>query len=552
MTTKQVAQILDLLDLPVGVMDRRFRTQILNRAARDFLKRVGITVGDRSKRSRYSESRAFITPVVTETFRSGRVTFAPDFDLGVPIEGGLVIAVCPGRIQTSDVAFIVAVTGSSKRDKDSVLQHIVEGFAPGVVLVGPDMKHRVFSTRARSMFRLGAVNPIGMRTSEMNPSEQAKVLEQQFAKLMQDHTGRIEEAYPVASSKLGVIRSDIIAWPVWTSDGVCEGLMLLMQPVETQATAPYPDAKAIEMLGREGYAYGPPIFYTHVDGTISVMTAAGRALVGEAASDRPASFKTGLKWAHPEVIEAMYGDLVRGSEFATVMTELHTDQGLKPMRILAHAIREVGDITSQIRLVLSDVSEFENTRKMLSETIKSLATQNEVMDKALEALDLPIAVFDSDLKVVKINTAIANRLGISPKDAEGRDIAEVIPTARRLGMADLMRQAMDQWKETHVPRYEHVTRDGHEVPIEGVLFPLRIEGRRCCLAVSREMADVAKLEKESARWASLCRALMGATRDGVVVLDRDGVAVQVNEVIARRFKDKSRLVGRTSADFFMV
>lgn len=552
-TLDHVTSVLNLMGLPVLVMDKRFHIKTMNRRGEERLKRYSIKIGDRSSRGNYAAFRALIRPCIIETLKSFRATLVPNVPPPDIRDVGFRTIVCPGRIQKADVAFVIGFPDcEAEFSLESALTSIFESFRVGALLVGPDLRLKIFSESALGVFKLKREDAVGRRTSQLNPSEQAKVLERQFKQMMLDRATRIEEAYPVASSKMGVVRARLVAWPVWTAEGACEGLMILVRPLEAQVTALRPDSKAMEMLGREGYAFGPPMFYTHVDGTISLMSAAARELVGGAGTDRPANFKTDLKWAHPEVIEAVYADFVRGSRFSTVMADLHTPEGLKPMRIVGHGIQEVGDITSQVFIVVNDASEYENTRKMLAETVKNLATQNEVMDKALDALDMPIAVFDSDLRVMRINTAIARRLEISPQDAVGRDIADVISTARKAGMADLLKKAMDQWEEIHVPRYEHVTKNGETVPLEAVLHPLRIEGKPCCLAISREMADLATLERQSARWAAVSQALMAGTRDGVVILDGSGVVVAANEVMLRRRPRGLATVGKPASDLLAV
>lgn len=552
-TMDHLSSVLNLLDLPVLVMDRRFHIRIMNKPGEDRLKRYSIKIGDRSACGNYAAFRALVRPYVAESLRSLRAQTVPNIPPPDVRDIGFRTVVCPGRIQRADLAFVVGFPDCEPEfDQESAVNRIFEGFKVGALLVGPDLRFRIFSDSALEIFRLKREDAIGRRTSELNPSDQAKVLERQFKQMMLDRATRIEEAYPVASAKRGVIRARLVAWPLWTSEGTCEGLMILVRPLEAQVTAPYPDSKAMEMLGREGYLHGPPMFYTHVDGKISLMSAAARALIVGDVGDRPANLKTDLRWAHPELLDSAYDDLVRGSGFSTFMADLETPTGLKPMRVTGHGIREVGDIVSQVFFVVQDVSDYESTRKMLAETVKSLATENEVLEKALNGLDLPMALFDADLKIVRINEALAARIKVTPQDAVGHDIAELMPTARESGMADVLKSAIDQWKEVHIPRFRQVTRNGEPLPMEVAVFPVRIKDRPCCLAISQEVADTERLEEESARWAALCRALMAATRDGVVVLDKDGRVTHVNQTIARRIKGKHDLLGRPAEDLLTV
>jgi PAS domain S-box-containing protein len=545
-----VAHILSLIELPIVVVDKAFKARLVNREAEETLKRQSIVLGDRSRRSNYAAFKALMRPEVIASLKQGKARLVRPVPPPDPADAGMRTVVCPGRIQGADLAFLVAFPNCTAGhfDLDAAVQQLFEGFRFGALLIGADLTHRVFNRRGLAIFNLTAEEVLGKRTSEINPSSQAKVLEEQFAHMIHHAESRIEEAYPVASAKLGMVRCRLMAWPVWTRDGEPEGLVVLIDPLPPQTGTSMPDAKALEMLGREGYLYGPPLFCTHVDGKVSLMTAAAKALLAGGPAGRTANFKTDLRWVNPQVIQGLYDDLLRGARSVTVMAELDTPDGRKPMRIMGHGVRDLGEIVSQAMFVLADASEYEGTRKMLADMVKTLAAEKEILERAIEGLDLPIAIIDSDLKILRVNHALAARLNIAPAQATGKPVQEVIPSVDQTGMIAVLRDAINGEAEVHLPRFKHVTRDGSAMPLEASVYPVRIDGKPCALAVARELREIESLEAEAARWGALYRALASDTRDGVLVLDRDGVVTYVNPVIVATFRSGNDLVGKSYSE----
>jgi PAS domain S-box-containing protein len=548
MSAMQVESILDLLDLPVGVMDRRFRALSLNASARRFLLSQGIIVGDRSRTGRYNAFRAILKPFVTRALKTGRATFIPEFTLPAPAEGGFRVVVCPGRIQSSDLAFVVGLPGCSTADEQAALERIFEGFTVGVVLMGADLRHKLLNSRALEMFGLKRGETIGKLTSEVNPSAQAKVQESQLRQFIQARQGSVQEDYVLASARFGVLRGRLVLWPIWNAQGSSEGIVMLVDALVPRAGAAEPDRETLELLGREAHLHGPPVYYTHVDGTVYLMNAAAGALVTPGVTGRPANLKTDVPWVHPEVLSALYANLLGGALVTTAMAEIESPAGTKTMRILARGIRDVGDIVSRICFVLSDATEHESARRLLADTVRSLASEKEILDKIVDALDLPVAVVDENLNTIRINAATARRLGMSPDDAVGKPIGQVVPTVGQTGMVDLMRSVLEKGTDVHLARFEHVMRSGEVMPMEMSIYPVRIEGRKCCLAIARETLGREKIEAEAAKWESRYRAVVHNLREAVFVHDKDGVIEDLNDPAAEALGGEAGAIGRPGAD----
>jgi len=541
-------QVLEMIDLPVLVVDRRFRFRMMNKDAEETLARRGLKIRDRSKKNPYRAFKALIQPYILDCLNENRAQIIPPVPPPGSSDFSLRTVVCPGQVEGKPLAFVIGIPGLyGAVDEDVALEKILESFKAGVFVLDADLKHRFFNERALAIFRLARGEAVGKRTSDINPSAQAKVLDQQFAAMIESRTFRIEDGYPVASAKLGVIRCRACAWPVWNADGVAQGLVLIVDPLEPQVIAYVPDRRSLEMLGAEGYLHGPPMFYTHLDGKIFLASSAAKSLIAQDVVGRPANLRTDIRWVHPEVIEGLYEGFMRGGEFSTVMAEIETPEGRKPMRIVAHGTKDIGDIVARVFFVMTDMSQHEGPRRMLAEMVKNLATENEVLDRALDALDMPIGLFDADLRVVRINRAVGRRLGIDPAKVVGKDISEVVPTAGTSGLAALLKKAIDEWQDIHIPRFEHVMKDGAVMPMEGAIHPLRVQGKPCCMAVVRELGELGKLQAEVARWAGLYNAVTSNLHEAIFVQDRDGTITDVNKVGLETRGGKVKVIG-TYAD----
>ena len=541
--------VLELIDLPVLVVDRRFSFRRMNKAAEETLARHGVRIKDRSKKNKYKMFKALILPYVVDCLRENKAKIVPPLPPPGATELSLRNVVCPGQIDGKPLAFVIGLPGLYRvLNEDIALQRILESFRAGVFFIDSGLRHRLFNERALAIFRLARGEAVGKRTSEINPSAQAKVLDQQFAAMIEGREFRIEDGYPVASAKLGVIRCRACAWPVWNADGVAEGVVLIVDPLEPQVVAYIPDRRALEMLGNEGYLHGPPMFYTHLDGKIFLASSGGKSLISSDVTGRPANLKTDIPWVHPEVIQGIYDGFMRGAEFSTVMAEIDAPEGHKPMRIVAHGTKDIGDIVARVFFVMTDMSQHEGPRRMLAEMVRNLATENEVLDRALDALDLPIALIDSELKVMRISKAVGRRLNIDPAKAVGKNIAEVVPTARASGLMELIKSAIDKWEDVRVPRFDHIMQNGVVMPVEMVVHPLRIQGKACCLAVARELGEIAKLEERISRLSSLYDAVASNVTEAIFVQDRDGVLTDANKIAVDVRGGKAKVLGSIGDD----
>lgn len=543
-----VQRILDLLRVPVLVVDPKVRPRLVNAKYDTDIAMYTARLSSATRKKHMKIFSALIEPHVVSCLEHGQVELLPGVKLPVSKEIEVDVAICPGQIQGSELAFVIGLAPqpAGQLSKDTVLRTVIESTDAVVVVFDTLVRMGMLNRGACEAFRQREEDLVGKRISEVNPSEQAKVLERQITYFLTSHKVSVEGTYPLASAKRGVIQMRLAAWPMVDGD-VSSGVVVVGEPLPTQAvTAPEGDWSLI--LGKTVDELGPASFFTHVDGRVVFMTRKAQAFVAGLTDRKQINIIEDLPWSDPQAIKDLYEALSRGTGFSTLLAGAETPAGIKRFRIMAYALRDVGDIVSQVFLVIHDVSEIETYRKLMAETTKNLATEKDMLERTVELLDMPLALVDSDLVVRRINRALARRVHIAPETAVGMRLGEIVATLDQTGAADYIKQSLDQGKEIHLPRFEHITRDGVVTPMEGHLYPVMVEGKRGCLVIVKELVEKERLENEAARWAQLYEAVASSTRDGVVVHDKKGLLVDFNPTIAKVFGDKAKYVGRPARE----
>jgi PAS domain S-box-containing protein len=543
-----VKRLLDLLHHPVLVVDSKARPQFRNSKYDKDISAYTARLSQAARRRHMKIFSDMIAPHVASCLKNQQAELVPAWKLPVSKETIVDIAVCPARIQGSELAFVIGLPPrpADQLTKDAVLDAIFEGFDAAVISLDGSLRLRKLNSLALAAFRLTGAEALGNRISDLNPSEQASVLERQMEHMISVRAAVYERTYPLASAKRGAIQSMVMVWPLLDEAGVpsavCDGVMVVAKPLVPESALPSRENWQ-QVLGKTVDTLGPATFFTHMDGRVVFMTRGAGPLLGRLADREQLNIIKDVPWSDPEAILGLYATLGGGSGFSPLLTGLKIPGGTKALRIMAYGLKDMGDIVSQVLLVVHDVTEVESYRRMMAETTKSLAAERDILEKAVELLDLPVAVFDSDLRIRRVNKALAARVNIKQDEAVGRPIGDIIATAHQTGMVDHIKRGLNEGKEVHLPRFEHVTRDGVVIPMEGHLYPIVVDGKIGCLAIARELVEKERLENEAAWWAQLYEAVASSTRDGVVVHDALGTVIDANPVVTEPLGGKGKLVG---------
>jgi PAS domain S-box-containing protein len=272
---------------------------------------------------------------------------------------------------------------------------------------------------------------------------------------------------------------------------------------------------------------GPPMLFTHMDGKVLFGNASARALLPEGSGDQP-DIKTAIPWKHPDIIRNLYRDIMAGSEYATVMTDIGTPSGDRTVRVQAHGIQEMGNITSQVLIHIMDETEAERTRQLVASTMRALAAEKDLLDRVVTQVSVTFTVVDRDLRILRVNDAVAAKFARSKEDMVGRRLCDLNPMIYESGLADRVETALAEQREIHIPRFSHITRFGKEVALSLWLIPMEHEGKQACVIISEDLAHEGHPEEAATGRSELVERLFASLDTGIILVDAEGIIREVN------------------------
>jgi PAS domain S-box-containing protein len=464
-----VVPLLNFAQVPILAVDRRARVRLSNLQGEELLLRLG---SDGAGKGRRGGSRGFPSNLkgsIAGCLKAGRAMLVPEAGVKGVLGGSLEALLCPGEVSGVELVFIVlqAPQLGTTRNMGAVLDQLLNSFDAPVVIVDSDMRFRALNRSYATVFGLDPLEAIGARIRDINPSKQAEVLEDQIRHLMATRQIRNSKADRLTTSKHGAVVAAISAWPVCDGPERCGGIAAIVRPVAPQAMDVETDVTSEHVFGQAAATMGPPMFLTHLDRTILIANAQGKALLRDDSDEK--DLGAAIAWRHPGIIEKLYDDIAGGSGYSAILTEIEMPAGTGVFRVAAHALKEIGDITSQVLIHLVDVTDAEQMRGILSSTVRNLATEKAILSKTIEGIQVAYAVVDRDLRILRVSDSVSKGFGLPLEAFVGKKVQEVDPTAGEKGIVGCIKAAIDR---------------GHEVRLPRLAYTIRPSGRHVVLALS--------------------------------------------------------------------
>ncbi len=176
---------------------------------------------------------------------------------------------------------------------------------------------------------------------------------------------------------------------------------------------------------------------------------------------------------------------------------------------------------------------------------QALEHQQELLQGIIDAIPVMITIYDSDLMFFRLNREFQRVLGWSEEDgARGDLMTRFFPDPEYRKMADdYMRSLKPGWRDLLL-----VAKDGSIVETAWANIRLS-DDTRVGIGIDireRKQAEAAIIESEER-----FRALMNASPNAVMLIDRDGTILILNEVAAERFGGSfQELMGTPVYDYF--
>ena len=187
--------------------------------------------------------------------------------------------------------------------------------------------------------------------------------------------------------------------------------------------------------------------------------------------------------------------------------------------------------------IAADITERKKAEKSLSESEEKYRLLAEV------APDM-IYLIDGGLCVKYVNQSAAGALGMAQEDAAGKPLDVLFPEET----AGLMKEALKGVMASGKPGASEVVHQFHRrsIPMHVILAPLRDgEGKVSgVMGISRDITDLKKVEEALQESERTKRTLMDGIPEALLLLDRDGIILDANSVLAGMIgRDKSDLPG---------
>ncbi len=543
-----VSSILGSLSVPALAIDAQMEVKLSNLPGHDVLLRARPRSRGKGRKPGARGFPASLTREVRACLKKGRSKIVAGF--AVPGERGDIydLVLCPGRVEDSGLCFVVMLPLplDPEGSDTGVVGRFLESFDCAAAAMNTELKLEEFNQRLLTTYDVTEDEVRGRKFSERSDSEQAKVTERQIAHNMATRSVTDDKVQALATTRRGVTFTTLKAWPLLDSDGGCHGTVGLMNVIPSRVAVPAVDEARQTLFGKIALVLGPPLIFTHLDGNIVAMSAAAKALLGVHDDDYKLNLKTALPWANPDIIERVYDDIVHGSEYGAVLTEVNGPTGTRLFRLSTYALKDVGDITSEVLIHMLDITEEERIRNRLAETARNLATEKEILDRVFERVKVAYAIVDRELTVLRVSESVVNRFGLDLSFFVGKKTDEIDPTTRESGIITYVKTAIDHGQELHMERLPYtVFTTGEQVFISLGFYPMNVDGKQVCLIVGRNMTAEEEIRAKYDRQSNLYELALQGVEEGIMVHDRHGNVVQVNHVFEKMVgKKKDNIIGK--------
>jgi PAS domain S-box-containing protein len=172
---------------------------------------------------------------------------------------------------------------------------------------------------------------------------------------------------------------------------------------------------------------------------------------------------------------------------------------------------------------------------------------------AVEASPAGLVAVDGEGRILLANRRMAEIFGYEPGELEGLSIHVLLPAHLR-ERHERQRLAFDAQPSPRPMGSGRDLRgrrkDGVEIPVEVGLNPIVTDGQRLVLASVLDITDRKQAERSMAEREARVRALMDNASDGISIITRDGIILEVNHRMAEILGHaRESIAGRHISEF---
>lgn len=249
--------------------------------------------------------------------------------------------------------------------------------------------------------------------------------------------------------------------------------------------------------------------------------------------------KERLALVHPDDIDRLRAEGGHSGPYHTEYRIIRPDTGVVTWLESRGEVQrdDAGGVTRVVGVTM-DITEQKQSRQALEH-------QKELLQGIINAIPVMIAIYDPDLRFFHLNREVQRVLGWSEEDgARGDLMARFFPDPEYRRMAgDYMQSLKPGWRDLLL-----VAKDGSVVETAWASIRLSDDTR---VGIGIDIRERKQVEAAFVESEGRFRALMNASPNAVMLLDRDGTLLILNEVVAERFgRSVQELTGTPVYDYF--
>ena len=222
------------------------------------------------------------------------------------------------------------------------------------------------------------------------------------------------------------------------------------------------------------------------------------------------------------------------STFISVRLARHM---VNPLKEMTRKAIQISEGRRKPRFDSSDVKywEFQQLSRAFDYMLTQLkaAEERSRYKELLENVDDAVYIFDQHGNIVDANAAAYVRLGYSKDQFFNRTISDILPfrDARRISRR-LEVSSPDSPSPKFVLVTYHLKPDGSQIPVEIRCRRIVYQGQPVILNVARDISRLIEAGKALRESEERYRSVVENSNDGIMILDKDGVILYANGVLA--------------------
>ena len=203
-------------------------------------------------------------------------------------------------------------------------------------------------------------------------------------------------------------------------------------------------------------------------------------------------------------------------------------------------MQELAEAQAQVAELKRSVSKLEQSCDALRESSEQYLLHFSLTDEVMFS-------YDNQFKILSVSPNVEKILGYKPEDLIGRNALDLLTLLSTMDQEEAVDNALHvlAGQTIRYSIYQFITKDGKRIFGEVSGSPFLRNGKVvCAISVARDITDRINMKKSLRVSEETVKALLNASSEALLMLDTEGVVLDLNETAAQRMgKSVKELVG---------